>query len=1149
MKSKVFICIVLMIFMFPFSNVSASSAKCYLEYPTENSFIGDTLYVQGWLMSDDANSSIKIFIDGNLIDVELFRTKRNDVISAISGYGGILTNPSPGFNGTSKLNNYSNGAHSVSMVAYDSLGIKQTECVKNVIINDKIARMYLDYPYVNSVFGDELVVEGWLMSTVSNGDFHIYIDGREMDFTLSRRERPDVIKAISGYGDGKINPTPGFSISTSLTSVSQGVHELKLNYTKKDGTILEQQTKLITVEKNIAKMYVDYPKNKSLFGDELIINGWLMSTISNGDFHVYIDEQEISFTLSRRERPDVIKAISGYGDEKINSTPGFTIKADLNGFQNGIHKITLSYVTGQNEIIVHQDFLIEIAKNLGRMYLDYPKTTDVSSKVEVSGWILTPVQKYQLLLYVDDHVVDTEFVRRSRIDVVNAISGYGGSALNQEPGFSTILDLSNYYDGEHYIEVVALSNDNTVISQVGKTVNLSKFLTKSYLDRPSANYQLNNTDLLIRGWVLTECSDYKIQLWIDDTYVKEITNRTNRVDVLNAFGSMFKDTSLNQKPGYESMIDLSSYPDGSHKVVVKVVQTSTNEILNLDSSVISLQKYRNDIELEQSQNVNGTILNVSGWYMTEANSISLKFYIDGSEVNIDNFKRVDRNDIISRFGEKYILENQNKQPGFLGNINLNGYKDGQHTIKVEAINQDTNEVLIEDTSVFQLDKYDSDMYIDYPKNNVSGVNMEISGWYLTTSSSNELKFYIDGQEVILSNLSRRSRDDVLEVYKGKYDASKLSDLPGFGGTVDVSSYCDGSHTITVQLINTVTNEILIESNRIFNLKKYDGWLVLEYPKNSNFSSDSSLYIQGWELSESNSSKVKIYLDNEELEVNRSERIDVTNAYPNYYGGSTVNATPGYTASYDLKYVSSGEHILKVELYSTDNDKIAMITKKVIVYSDIYFGIDVSSHQGNINWSEVKKSGIDFAILRLGYGDNFSSQDDRTFINNVNGCVENNIPYGVYLYSYALSKNGDNSLNVDSESIDSEIAHTLRILNSLNANQKSNLKLPVFLDMEDDSTVKLGKDVLTSMADHYCTNIQNNGYKCGIYANKNWFNNYLDGSYLGSKYDIWLAHYTDDYNNFSDYNGIYQIWQYTSGGSLGGISSSGLDMDISFKKYW
>lgn len=186
---------------------------------------------------------------------------------------------------------------------------------------------------------------------------------------------------------------------------------------------------------------------------------------------------------------------------------------------------------------------------------------------------------------------------------------------------------------------------------------------------------------------------------------------------------------------------------------------------------------------------------------------------------------------------------------------------------------------------------------------------------------------------------------------------------------------------------------------------------------------------------------------------------------------------------------------------------------------------------------------------MGYGDNFSSQDDRTFINNVNGCVENNIPYGVYLYSYALSKNGNNSLNVDSESIDSEIAHTLRILNSLNANQKSNLKLPVFLDMEDDSAVKLGKDILTSMADYYCTNIQNNGYKCGIYANKNWFNNYLDGSYLGSKYDIWLAHYTDDYNNFSDYNGIYQIWQYTSGGSLGGISSSGLDMDISFKKYW
>ena len=63
------------------------------------------------------------------------------------------------------------------------------------------------------------------------------------------------------------------------------------------------------------------------------------------------------------------------------------------------------------------------------------------------------------------------------------------------------------------------------------------------------------------------------------------------------------------------------------------------------------------------------------------------------------------------------------------------------------------------------------------------------------------------------------------------------------------------------------------------------------------------------------------------------------------------------------------------------------------------GIDVSSYQGNINWNLVKNN-IDFAIIRCGYGDNVESQDDKQFMNNVSGCINNNIPFALYLYSYA-----------------------------------------------------------------------------------------------------------------------------------------------------
>ena len=326
-------------------------------------------------------------------------------------------------------------------------------------------------------------------------------------------------------------------------------------------------------------------------------------------------------------------------------------------------------------------------------------------------------------------------------------------------------------------------------------------------------------------------------------------------------------------------------------------------------------------------------------------------------------------------------------------------------------------------------------------------------------------------------------------------------------------------------------------------------IYVDYPRSSNFSNDTNLTIEGWELSETSNSTIKVFLDNTEIAVNRYERQDVLNYYPNAYGGAVKNATPGFTTKLSLNNVTAGSHTISIKLYSSFGDLISEVKKVIYVYSNMYFGIDVSSHQGNIDWKSVAASGIDFVIIRLGYGDNISSQDDKKFLENVNGAVSYGIPYGVYLYSYATKLNGTNALNVDSSSVDSEIAHVLRVLSGLNNTQKSQLKLPVFLDMEDDSTMSIGKSALTNMADYFCSNIQNNGYSCGIYANKNWLNNYLDSNYLASKYHIWLAHYTGSYDVLSDYTGLYQIWQYTSDGTLDGIYSSGLDMNISLKKYW
>ncbi len=185
------------------------------------------------------------------------------------------------------------------------------------------------------------------------------------------------------------------------------------------------------------------------------------------------------------------------------------------------------------------------------------------------------------------------------------------------------------------------------------------------------------------------------------------------------------------------------------------------------------------------------------------------------------------------------------------------------------------------------------------------------------------------------------------------------------------------------------------------------------------------------------------------------------------------------------------------------------------------GIDVSSHNGDIDWGVVK-SQIDFAIIRLGYGDNIEGQDDRNFLNNVNGCINNNIPFGVYIYSYATNLVGN-------ASIQSEIEHTKRQLSKI-----SQKPFCVYIDMEDNSTIYLQKLMLTNFALEFCKQIKNAGYKAGVYANENWFKNHLNCSTIASYgYSIWCAKYSS-YKPVISSN--YDIWQYTSEGRLNGINT-------------
>ena len=183
-------------------------------------------------------------------------------------------------------------------------------------------------------------------------------------------------------------------------------------------------------------------------------------------------------------------------------------------------------------------------------------------------------------------------------------------------------------------------------------------------------------------------------------------------------------------------------------------------------------------------------------------------------------------------------------------------------------------------------------------------------------------------------------------------------------------------------------------------------------------------------------------------------------------------------------------------------------------------IDVSTWQGKIDWEKVKPH-IDGAIIRCGYGSDSEKYDDDQFKRNADECTRLGIPFGVYIYSYAKTD----------EKAKSEAEHVLRLI------KPYKLSYPVYYDLEEPGTEKGAVD----RAVIFGGIIEKAGYWCGVYANLNWWNNYLKGL---ERFTKWVA----QYNTKCDYKGAHlDIWQYSSKGSVPGIKGN-VDMNYCYRDF-
>ena len=195
-----------------------------------------------------------------------------------------------------------------------------------------------------------------------------------------------------------------------------------------------------------------------------------------------------------------------------------------------------------------------------------------------------------------------------------------------------------------------------------------------------------------------------------------------------------------------------------------------------------------------------------------------------------------------------------------------------------------------------------------------------------------------------------------------------------------------------------------------------------------------------------------------------------------------------------------------------------------------FGIDVSRHNGTIDWNAVKASGVDYVIIRCGYRGSATGVliEDQSFRTNIKGATAAGLKVGVYVFSQAIN----------------EVEAVKEASLAVSLVKGYNLTYPIFIDTESSGgrADKIDRATRTAVVNAFCQTVASAGYKPGIYASKTWFEDKLNMGAIGN-YKIWLA----QYSTAPTYGGRYDMWQYSCKGKISGISTK-VDLNYSYLGY-
>ena len=884
-----------------------------------DSVTGSDLNVVGWILCEDSNASVKIYVDGVESSATITRGEREDVLNAISGYGGREKNPRPGYYATVNTTGLKSGDHTLTIEMVDGNGTAITSQSRTFRVNNPNTKLCIDSPQNNAEFKNVMQVHGWVLSEDAGATVKVFVDNQEQS-GVARWARDDLSSMIDEYGGVAKNPKPGYVIDIDTNHLTYGNHLVRVEVLSSSGVVIAKEERVVNIKEYNTKISLDSPQETEVVSDSqtiLSIFGWTLCEDSSATTKVYVDGKDVG-SVARFERPDLDFMVDEYGGVAANPKPGFVIDYDITSLDFGVHTIKVEVISGKGKSIISQERTFEIKKSVTTMNLDQPSVNAnvFETGFQISGWVLSESDSPDVLVYVDGKEIPN-VARWARDDLDFMVGNYGGKDKNKEPGFVVDYNSVDLSYGTHSVKAVVKTKAGRILDQREVTVNMKAIESKIAIDVPQINGRYK-TDMQISGWLLSEDKNAQVRIYINDQEVPNVS-RWERSDVYSVgdYGGKEK----NPEPGYVALADTSQLKDGNYTVKVEGV-SGNGKVLISESRNVTIRKYDSKLSFDapQDNQVVKETMQIVGWALSDDAGATVKAYINNEEVT--NMARWARDDLDFMVGD-YGGKDKNKEPGFVADIDNSKRPDGTYKVKVELVSS-TGDILETQERTITLKKYDSKLSFDAPQNGQTvKTSMQIVGWALCNDAGATVKAYIDDKEV--TNMARWARDD-LDFMVGDYGGKDKNKEPGFVADIDNTTLKDGSHKVKVQVVAS-SGEVLETQERTIQVQKYNTKLCIDSPQVNQSFHSTQMQAFGWVLSEDKNAKVKIYVDNKEISgVSRWERSDVYSVQG--YGGKDTNPTPGYIVDINLTPYNEGTHAIKIEVVSKTGEILASETRNV-----------------------------------------------------------------------------------------------------------------------------------------------------------------------------------------------------------------------------